>query len=92
MNDKKSGYGIFTWASGNVFKGNYDNDSRNGYGEMYWTDGSFYKGEWWNGIQHGRGTHFCNKGEINVPGEGVKKGIFQNNTLVSIEEEYSNYN
>ena len=27
-----NGYGIFTWASGNVYKGNYDADMRCGYG------------------------------------------------------------
>ena len=31
-NDKKWGYGIFTWASGNVYKGNYEADMRNGFG------------------------------------------------------------
>ena len=42
----KHGYGVFKWASGNVYKGNYKEDQRHGYGEMYWTDGSVYKGEW----------------------------------------------
>lgn len=32
INDKKCGYGIFTWAAGNVYKGNYEADVRNGYG------------------------------------------------------------
>lgn len=30
--DKKHGYGIFSWASGNIYKGNYDEDLRTGYG------------------------------------------------------------
>lgn len=46
---------------------------------MFWTDGSYYKGEWQNGIQHGRG-------EIYVPGEGLKRGVFRNNTLVHVEQ------
>jgi len=46
VNDKKCGYGVFTWASGNVYKGNYFEDLRHGYGEMTWTDGSYYKGAW----------------------------------------------
>ena len=53
---------------------------RNGYGEMYWNDGSFYKGEWRKGIQHG-------EGEIYVPSEGYKKGLFENNVLVIVEKE-----
>jgi hypothetical protein len=46
VNDKKCGYGVFSWATGNIYKGNYESDVRNGYGEMYWNDGSFYKGKW----------------------------------------------
>jgi hypothetical protein len=44
QNDKKNGYGLFTWESGNIYKGNYKDDERDGYGEMNWTDGSSYKG------------------------------------------------
>jgi hypothetical protein len=36
VNDKKCGYGIFKWSSGNVYKGNYFDDLRHGYGEMNW--------------------------------------------------------
>ena len=78
--DKKCGYGIFSWASGNVYKGNYEDDLRNGYGQMYWGDGSYYKGEWVKGIQHGQGTIF-------LPGQGVKKGIFKDNILTEVLEE-----
>jgi hypothetical protein len=31
-NDKKWGYGEFTWASGNFYKGSYEGDVRSGYG------------------------------------------------------------
>jgi hypothetical protein len=41
-NDKKCGFGLFTWSSGNVYKGEYKDDERDGYGEMYWTDESCY--------------------------------------------------
>ena len=41
-NDRKNGYGVFSWESGNIYKGNYLDDERDGYGEMFWTDGSFY--------------------------------------------------
>ena len=33
--DKKSGYGVYEWENGWVYKGNFDNDYRNGYGELY---------------------------------------------------------
>lgn len=51
--DKKHGYGVFQWESGNVYKGDYKEDLRDGYGEMFWTDGSVYKGDWVKGVQHG---------------------------------------
>jgi len=37
---------VFTWTSGNVYKGNYFEDLRHGYGEMVWIDNSYYKGTW----------------------------------------------
>jgi len=46
----KHGYGVFSWESGNVYKGNYEFDMRQGYGEMYWNDGSTYKGNWIKGM------------------------------------------
>lgn len=48
--DKKSGYGEFRWASGNVYKGEYKDDMREGHGVMAWVDGSKYIGEWRRGI------------------------------------------
>jgi hypothetical protein len=50
FNDKKHGYGIFTWASGNTYKGEYFEDERHGTGEMSWTDGTRYIGDWCHGI------------------------------------------
>jgi hypothetical protein len=44
--DKKHGYGVFEWETGNVYSGNYFEDERNGYGVMKWTDGSTYMGTW----------------------------------------------
>jgi hypothetical protein len=48
--DRKNGFGVFMWESGNIYKGNYVDDELYGYGEMFWTDGSFYQGEWKAGI------------------------------------------
>lgn len=78
----KHGYGVFKWASGNVYKGNYKEDQRHGYGEMYWTDGSVYKGEWIRGIQHGYG-------EMIFPDGTKKVGMFDHNTFVSPVQDNS---
>lgn len=37
---------MFTWAEGNIYKGDYVNDLREGFGEMFWTDGTVFKGSW----------------------------------------------
>lgn len=54
-NDKKHGYGEFTWGTGSYYKGNYVDDLKQGYGEMYWVDGSIYRGFWHQGLQSGMG-------------------------------------
>ena len=74
-NDKKDGFGLFKWVSGNYYLGQYSNDEREGIGEMNWNDGSKYIGEWVQGIEHG-----C--GRIILP-EGIEKiGNFENNVYV----------
>lgn len=46
MNDKKCGYGIYKWAKGSKYEGNFYDDLRHGFGSMYWNDGSYYIGMW----------------------------------------------
>ena len=70
--DKKQGFGIFRWTSGNVYRGQYKADEREGLGEMRWTDGSLYLGEWRHGIQHGYGRMVFADGSM-------KEGRFENN-------------
>jgi len=73
-NDKKEGFGIFKWASGNKYIGHYKNDKREGIGQMTWTDGSIYIGEWKEGIQHGYGCMY-------FPDGTVKEGLFEKNSF-----------
>ena len=68
----KHGHGVFTWASGNIYKGSFIEDERHLQGSMLWTDGSVYEGEWQRGIQHGLGR-------IIFPDGAVKEGLFANN-------------
>lgn len=49
--DKKSGYGVYEWENGWVYKGNFEGDYRNGYGELYDGDSCTYRGFWDNGQQ-----------------------------------------
>ena len=68
----KHGQGVFTWTSGNIYKGAFVEDERHLQGSMLWTDGSVYEGEWQRGIQHGLGR-------IIFPDGTVKEGLFENN-------------
>lgn len=49
--DKKSGYGVYEWENGWLYKGNFDNDLRNGFGELYEGEKLVYRGFWRNGEQ-----------------------------------------
>ena len=61
------GRGVFTWADGRSYYGQYENDKKQGYGEYYWADSSLkaYKGQWADGRQHGNGAYF-NHSEIKI--------------------------
>ncbi len=43
------GEGVYTWADGRKYEGQYENDKKNGHGIYTWTDGRKYEGYWKNG-------------------------------------------
>lgn len=56
--DRRSGFGIMRYASGNVYEGHWENDLRHGKGTMFWADTQErYDGNWYQGLQHGEGRH-----------------------------------
>ncbi|CDW71378.1 UNKNOWN [Stylonychia lemnae] len=75
QNNKKNGYGVFTWGQISTYEGQFSNDHRHGFGVCQWYDGSKYEGEWRQGVQYG-------KGKLTMKDGTVKQGIFQNNTLM----------
>jgi hypothetical protein len=50
VDDKKTGYGVFSWPSGSRYEGNFTEDFRDGFGLMHWADGTTYEGEWVKGV------------------------------------------
>lgn len=40
------GQGVYTWADGRKYEGNYIDDKKDGYGTYRWADGREYAGQW----------------------------------------------
>lgn len=49
MLDKKHGYGVYDWANGYLYKGNFFEDQRCGEGQLYYHNELVYEGFWING-------------------------------------------
>jgi 1-phosphatidylinositol-4-phosphate 5-kinase len=48
MNDLKHGYGIYRWADGGVYYGEWKENMKDGQGYKRWADGDEYCGEYMN--------------------------------------------
>jgi hypothetical protein len=78
FNDKtqRHGQGIFYYADGGVFDGEWSNDKQSGFGTNFIFHpeyrGDVYIGEFKNGVYHGNGTYYWNDGRIYM-------GEFKNN-------------
>jgi len=51
------GMGVYTWADGRCYMGEYKDDKKHGYGIYKWADGRLYLGQWMRGKQHGLGIY-----------------------------------
>ena len=40
------GFGVYTWADGRCYEGEYLNDKKHGFGKYIWADGRQYIGHW----------------------------------------------
>ncbi|KAM9837984.1 radial spoke head 10 homolog B [Aulostomus maculatus] len=49
--------GVFTWADGLKYEGDFVSFAPMGQGTYTWPDGSSYKGDVFNGVRHGYGAH-----------------------------------
>lgn len=55
-----NGQGIYKWASGAVYSGEFQNGARNGYGQYTFKNGDVYIGEWQSNQCHGYGVYYYN--------------------------------
>jgi len=59
---KMHGSGVFKYASGDYYQGDFKNGMRHGYGEYYWPNGMRYYGEWRSDQRDGRGIFYDQNG------------------------------
>jgi len=57
------GQGVYMWADGRKYEGEYVNDKKHGYGIYTYPDGRSYKGQWASGKQHGEGVFITPQGD-----------------------------
>ena len=65
MDNKRNGYGkilcndlgIYTYANGYRYEGNWKDDTKTGHGIFYFSDAERYDGEWVNDKKNGAGNN-----------------------------------
>jgi hypothetical protein len=67
-----SGYGIYLYADGIRYDGQFLLDKKEGFGIYKWTDGRMYEGWWHKGKQHGPGTYH------DTAKKSVRNGLWEN--------------
>ena len=77
------GYGVYTWADGRIYEGQYEKDKKTGFGVYRWPDGRKYEGWWHKGKQHGIGKYVDDK-QIKV-----KYGLWENGKRLKWFDEQS---
>ena len=71
------GMGVYTWADGRCYMGEYKDDKKHGYGIYKWVDGRIYLGQWWRGKQHGLGVYQQVDNTTETPTVTFKHGLWE---------------
>ena len=56
--------GVFTFADGSVYEGEYVGNVRSGKGKMTYADGAVYEGSWEGGKRAGSGVYTYSNGDV----------------------------
>ena len=66
--------GLYIFANGDIYEGEFENGNRQGQGTYTWTDQSYYKGEWLADKMNGKGIYANSEIEL--------EGYFENDNFV----------
>lgn len=66
--------GLYIFANGDIYEGEFENGNRQGQGKYTWTDQSYYQGEWLTDKMNGKGLY--------VNAEIELEGVFENDNFV----------
>jgi hypothetical protein len=66
--DVRCGHGSCTWATGDVYEGEYKRDEPHGVGRLQAADRALYHGQWHRGKRHGRGVYTAPSGRASYDG------------------------
>ena len=73
-----NGYGVYTWADGMIYEGEFKDDKKNGHGIFTWADGSKFKGQFFNGEIKGQGEYIDSKTGKHLEGSNFKQNKIKN--------------
>ena len=59
---QEEGHGVFTWADGDKYDGDWKDNKKEGRGTCTWPDGQKYAGEYKLNIREGEGTYIAKNG------------------------------
>ena len=65
-NGEWEGKGVYHFADGTWYEGEFVASMRHGYGTIHYGSGSSYEGQWRNGLKHGTGTYRWADGRVEV--------------------------
>eukprot|EP00943_MAST-04B_sp_MAST-4B-sp1_P004177 g4177.t1 len=76
INDRREGFGFYSYKNGSTFEGEWINGVRNGSGVFQYPDGSYYNGKFLNDKRHGTGNYTAQDGTCYVGdwANGVMEG------------------
>jgi hypothetical protein len=73
---KRHGFGVYNYANGDIYEGEFETGQRSGIGEYKYCDGTWFRGQWKNDKKNGIG--------VRMDKNGIRSyGKWRNNILIT---------